>query len=101
MENNKKQLNIDVPESVADSVYSNLAIISHSPTEFVIDFAQIAPAMQKAKVRSRVIITPQNAKRLYRALADNLNKYEQNFGPIKDVNDTIAPFTMNGSAGEA
>ncbi|MBQ6082725.1 MAG: DUF3467 domain-containing protein [Bacteroidales bacterium] len=101
MENNKKQLNIDLPESVADGVYSNLAIISHSPTEFVIDFAQIAPAMQKAKVRSRVIITPQNAKRLYRALADNLNKYEQNFGPIKDVNDTIAPFTMNGSAGEA
>ncbi|MBR4838136.1 MAG: DUF3467 domain-containing protein [Bacteroidales bacterium] len=101
MENNKKQLSIDLPESVADGVYSNLAIISHSPTEFVIDFAQIAPAMQKAKVRSRVIITPQNAKRLYRALADNLNKYEQNFGPIKDVNDTIAPFTMNGSAGEA
>ena len=101
MDNNKKQLNIDLPESVADGVYSNLAIISHSPTEFVIDFAQIAPAMQKAKVRSRVILTPQNAKRLFRALADNLNKYEQNFGPIKDVNDTIAPFTMSGAAGEA
>jgi hypothetical protein len=99
--NNKKQLNIDLPESVADGVYSNLAIISHSPTEFVVDFAQIAPAMQKAKVRSRVIMTPQNAKRLYRALADNLQKYEQNFGPIKDINDTVAPFTMNGSAGEA
>lgn len=103
MDNNKKnQLNIDLPETVADGVYSNLAIISHSPTEFVVDFAQIVPAMQKAKVRSRVIMTPQNAKRLFRALADNLNKYEQNFGPIKDVNDTIAPFTMgSGSAGEA
>ena len=98
--NNKKQLNIDLPESVADGVYSNLAIISHSPTEFVVDFAQIMPAIQKAKVRSRVIMTPQNAKRLFRALADNLNKYEQNFGPIKDVSDTVAPFTM-GSAGEA
>lgn len=100
--NKKNQLNIDLPETVADGVYSNLAIISHSPTEFVVDFAQIVPAMQKAKVRSRVIMTPQNAKRLFRALADNLNKYEQNFGPIKDVNDTIAPFTMgNGTAGEA
>ena len=99
--NNKKQLNVDIPEAVADGVYSNLAIISHSPTEFVIDFAQIAPAMQKAKVRSRVIMTPQNAKRLYRALAENMQKYEQNFGPIKDVNDNMAaPFTM-GSAGEA
>ena len=99
--NNKKQLNIDIPEAVADGVYSNLAIISHSPTEFVIDFAQIVPALQKAKVRSRVIMTPQNAKRLYRALAENMQKYEQNFGPIKDVNDNMAaPFTM-GSAGEA
>ncbi|MCQ2317411.1 MAG: DUF3467 domain-containing protein [Bacteroidales bacterium] len=103
MENNKKnQLNIDLPETVADGVYSNLAIISHSPTEFVVDFAQIVPAMQKAKVRSRVIMTPQNAKRLFKALADNLKKYEQNFGPIKDVNDTIAPFAMgSGTAGEA
>lgn len=100
MENNKKQLNIDLPESVADGVYSNLAIISHSPAEFVIDFAQIVPAMQKAKVRSRVILTPQHAKRLFRALADNLNKYEQNFGPIKDINDNSVPFTM-GSGGEA
>ena len=98
--NNKKQLNIDLPEAVADGIYSNLAIIGHSPTEFVLDFAQIMPAMQKAKVRSRVIMTPQNAKRLFRALADNLNKYEQNFGPIKDVTDNAAPFTM-GSAGEA
>ncbi len=100
MEDNKKQLNIDIPESVADGVYSNLAIISHSPTEFVVDFAQIAPPVQKAKVRSRVIMTPQNAKRLYRALAENLQKYEQNFGPIKDINDTAVPFTM-GTAGEA
>ena len=99
--NNKKQLNIDLPETVAEGVYSNLAIISHSPTEFVLDFAQMMPAVQKAKVRSRVILTPQHAKRLFRALADNLNKYEQNFGPIKDINDNMAaPFTM-GSAGEA
>lgn len=102
MDNNKKnQINIDLPESVADGVYSNLAIISHSPTEFVMDFAQIVPAMQKAKVRSRVIMTPQNAKRLYRALVDNIKIYEKNFGPIKDVNNTTAPFTMGGTAGEA
>jgi len=101
MENNKKnQLNIDLPETIAEGVYSNLAIISHSPSEFVIDFAQIAPAMQKAKVRSRVIMTPQHAKRLFRALADNIQKYEQNFGPIKDISDTVAPFTM-GTGGEA
>lgn len=100
--NNKNQISIDLSETVAEGVYSNLAIISHSPTEFVVDFAQIVPGVQKAKVRSRVIMTPQNAKRLYRALADNLKKYEQNFGPIKDINDTIAPFAMGaGSAGEA
>ena len=101
MENNKKnQISIDISESVADGVYSNLAIISHSPSEFVIDFAQIVPAMQKAKVRSREIMTPQNAKHLFRALAENINKYESNFGPIKDVADNVNPY-ISGNGGEA
>ncbi|MGN0032575.1 MAG: DUF3467 domain-containing protein [Candidatus Limimorpha sp.] len=101
MENKKQnQISIDISESVADGVYSNLAIISHSPSEFVLDFAQIVPPMQKAKVRSRVIMTPQHAKRLFRALAENINRYESNFGPIKDVNDDATPY-ITGNAGEA
>ena len=65
----KKKLNIELPEEVSEWVYSNFAVITHSPTEFVTDFIQIMPGMPKAKVRSRVIMTPQHAKRLLKALA--------------------------------
>jgi hypothetical protein len=86
MENkkNENQMNIELTEDVASGIYSNLAIITHSPTEFVVDFVQIMPGIPKGKVKSRVIMNPQNAKRFLNALADNVSKFEQNFGSIED-----------------
>lgn len=91
---NENQVNIELTEEVAVGVYTNLAIITHSPSEFVCDFIQMMPGVPKGKVRSRVIMTPQNAKRLMNALKDNLQKYEQNFGII-DEGDTSALPPMN------
>ena len=85
MENKQNEMNIDLSEDLATGVYSNLAIITHSPAEFVCDFVQIMPGMPKGKVRSRVIMTPQNAKRFLQALTDNMHKYEQNFGAVEDA----------------
>jgi len=83
MENNeKKQLGIDIRPEVAKGTYSNLAIISHSRGEFVIDFAAMLPGMPKAEVQSRILMTPENAKRLFLALQDNIIKFEGQFGNI-------------------
>ena len=91
----KNQLNIELTDEVAGGVYSNLAIISHSPTEFVVDFVQMLPGTPKAKVKSRIVLSPQHAKHLYKALADNISKYESKFGTIKEIgSDGIAPFSM-------
>ena len=84
MENNENQVNIELTEDIALGVYSNLAIITHSPTEVVSDFIQIMPGMPKGKVRSRVIMTPQNAKRFMKAMIENIQNYENNFGVIED-----------------
>jgi len=81
----ENQINIELGEDVADGVYSNLAIITHSPTEFVVDFVRLMPGVPKAKVKSRIILTPQHAKRLLKALKENIGKYEAVHGPIKDV----------------
>lgn len=94
MENNPdNQITIELKDEVAGGIYSNLAVITHSNAEFVADFIQMLPGMPKAQVKSRVIMTPVNAKRLMQALYDNVQKYEQTFGPINDVeqqnNDTI------------
>ena len=70
-------------------------------TEFVVDFIKLMPASPKAKVKSRIILTPQNAKRLFKALAENISKYESTHGPIKDVNEKLPPFTMGGPAAQA
>ena len=78
------QLNIELPDEVAEGQYSNLAIISHNHSEFVVDFVLMVPNVPKAKVKSRVILTPQHAKRLMMALADNIKKYEVQFGPIHE-----------------
>ena len=85
---NQNQLNIDLPEEIAEGVYSNLAIITHSSSEFVVDFVRIVPNAPKAKVKSRVILTPEHAKRLLGALADNVQKYERQFGPINQPQGT-------------
>ncbi|MDD2981782.1 MAG: DUF3467 domain-containing protein [Crocinitomicaceae bacterium] len=85
MENqNENQINIELNEETASGIYSNLAIITHSQAEFVADFVQMLPGMPKAIVKSRIIMTPQNAKRLMRALIENVQKYEQSMGPIND-----------------
>lgn len=94
----KNQLNIELNDEVAEGKYSNLAIITHSPSEFVVDFAQFLPGTPKAKVRSRIIMTPQHAKRLYKALADNISKYESQFGAIRDGGESMPPFTMGPTA---
>lgn len=87
MENkNENQVNIELSEEISNGVYSNLAIITHSPAEFIADFVQMMPGVPKGKVRSRVIMTPQNAKRLMQALTDNIQKYEQSFGHIDTGN---------------
>ena len=96
MENNndENQVNIELTEEIALGVYSNLAIITHSPSEVVSDFVQMMPGMPKGKVRSRVIMTPQNAKRFMRALIENIQKYEQSFGIIEE-NDNQGMPPMN------
>jgi len=84
MEDNNK-LNIELDNNVAQGSYSNLAIISHSPNEFVIDFIKVLPGLPKAQVSNRIIITPANVKRLLSALQDNINKYEDEFGEIQII----------------
>jgi hypothetical protein len=82
--NKGKELQIDLPLEVADGVYSNLAVISHSQSEFIIDFINMLPGKPKATVKSRVLLSPQNAKNLLLALQDNLSKFENNFGKISE-----------------
>jgi hypothetical protein len=94
MENNQNEMNIELSEDLATGVYSNLAIITHSPAEVVCDFIQIMPGMPKGKVRSRVIMTPQNAKRFLHALNENIQKYEQNFGVIDDPQSGLPPMNF-------
>ncbi len=103
MENNEKNqphLDIELSEEIAEGIYSNLAIITHSQSEFVIDFIKIMPGVPKAKVKSRVLLTPQHAKRLARALADNIQKFEQVNGKIKDM-DTAFPMNFGGPTAQA
>lgn len=95
-QNQNNQLNIELSEEVAEGIYSNLAIINHSPSEFVIDFIKIMPNVPKARVKSRVILTPQHAKRLLQALSDNVSKYELNFGKIKDSETNNIPLHFGG-----
>ena len=80
MENQENHMNIELSEDIALGVYSNLAIITHSPAEVVCDFVQLMPGMPKGKVRSRVLMTPQNAKRFLQALAENIEKYGSAYG---------------------
>ena len=95
------QLNIEISEEVADGVYSNLAIITHSNSEFVLDFVRVMPGVPKAKVKARILLTPQHAKRLMRALADNIAKYEQAHGGIKDTDLPQVPMNFGGPTAQA
>ena len=102
MEENKEkqnQLNIELSEEIAEGIYSNLAIISHSQTEFVVDFVRLLPNVPKAKVKSRIILTPTHAKRLLKALNDNVRKFEQQHGKINDLaQPQLPPMSFNTNA---
>ncbi len=104
MENpeNQNQLQIELSEEMAEGIYSNLAIITHSTSEFVIDFVRVMPGVPKAKVKSRIVLTPDHAKRLLMALGDNVNKFEEQNGDII-INEQMPPFPMNfgGQTGQA
>lgn len=100
---NKNQINIELSEEVAEGTYVNLAMIAHSHSEFVIDFIRIMPGLPKAKVKSRIVITPEHAKRLLAALEENIQKYEQSFGTINESSEGgfNLPLNFGGTIGEA
>jgi len=96
----QNQLNIELDESVADGTYANLAIINHSVSEFVVDFVNVMPGTPKAKVKSRIILTPQHAKRFMKALAENVSRFEKAHGEIKDYEQPPIPMNF-GPTGQA
>lgn len=101
---NKKQINIELGEEMAEGMYVNMFMIGHSNSEFIIDFIKWMPGIPKAKVKSRVILTPQHAKRLLRALQDNIQKYESMFGTIEvpeGGGDMMPPFNLGSPTTEA
>lgn len=108
-QDNKKQqkpnqLNIELPEEVAEGMYANLAIITHSNSEFIIDFIRVMPGVPKARVKSRMILTPAHAKRLLKALKDNIAKYESAHGTIDEggtPNMENFPMNFGGPTPEA
>ncbi len=96
------QINIELSEETAEGIYANLAMIAHSSSEFVVDFIRLMPGVPKAKVKSRIVITPEHAKRLLTALQDNIDKYEKTFGAIKQVEEAPKfPINFGGTVGEA
>jgi hypothetical protein len=101
-EENTQQIDIELGEDVAEGTYSNLAIITHSHSEFIIDFIRMMPGVPKAKVKSRIILTPTHAKRLMMALGDNIQKFEESFGAISNE-ESFPSFPMNfgGPTGQA
>ena len=101
---NSNQINIELSDTVAEGTYSNLAIITHSNAEFIVDFVRVMPGVPKAKVKSRIVLTPQHAKRLLMALKDNIAKYESVHGPIKDSeghSGGLPPMSFGGPAAQA
>ncbi|RBA28732.1 DUF3467 domain-containing protein [Flavobacterium tibetense] len=103
MENNNNpqgQINIELDEKTAEGIYSNLAIINHSNSEFVLDFVAIMPGVPKAKVKSRIILTPQHAKRLLKAMAENIRRFEAQHGEITEGESPNIPLNF-GPTGQA
>ncbi len=102
---NKNQLNVELSEEIAQGTYSNLAIISHSSSEFILDFIRVMPGITKAKVKSRIVLTPEHAKRLLMALEDNVKKFEKTNGPIKisggGHGQMLPPMNFGGPTAEA
>ena len=101
-QNDSNQINIELSEEIAEGTYANLAIITHSTSEFVVDFIRVMPGIPKAKVKSRIVLTPEHAKRLLMALNDNISKYEDQLGVI-NLPDMTPPIPLNfgGPTGQA
>jgi hypothetical protein len=97
----QNQINIEISEEVAEGSYANLAIITHSHAEFVIDFVNVMPGTPKSKVKSRIIFTPQHAKRFMKAMIENISRYEQANGTIKDLEEIQLPLTFGGPTAQA
>ncbi len=95
------QLNIEISEEVAEGTYANLAIITHSHAEFVIDFVNVMPGTPKSKVKSRIIFTPQHAKRFMKALTENISRFESVNGSIQDLEEIQLPFNFGGPTAQA
>ena len=99
------EMNIELTKEEAEGTYANLVMIAHSPEEFILDFIRVVPGVKKARVKSRIIVTPQHAKRLMRALQENINRYEDSYGPIPEPNQNDGggdlPMNFGGSRGKA
>ncbi len=99
------EINIELKEDIAQGIYSNLAVITHSTSEFVVDFVRIMPGVPKAEVKSRIILTPEHAKRLLYALKDNIAKFESVNGTIRNVegvgNQGVIPMNFGGPPAQA
>jgi ribonuclease BN (tRNA processing enzyme) len=96
------QLNIELSDEIAEGIYSNLAIISHSHSEFILDFIRLLPNVPKAKVKSRIILTTHHAKKLLKALSDNIEKFENQFGEIQEQeNPPFPPMNFNTPKAQA
>ncbi|HEV3249507.1 MAG TPA: DUF3467 domain-containing protein [Puia sp.] len=95
------QLNIEISEEVAEGEYANLAIITHSHAEFVIDFVNVMPGTPKSKVKSRIIFTPQHAKRFMKALTENISRFETINGKIQDLEEVQLPLNFGGPSAQA
>lgn len=96
-ENKQPSLQLELPQDVAQGEYANFAIITHSSSDFIVDFARVLPGVPKAQVKSRVILAPEHAKRLLAALQENIFRYEREFGPIKiptQEDRAVAPFDV-------
>jgi hypothetical protein len=100
-EQQQNQLNIEIDEAVAEGQYANLAVITHSHAEFVIDFVNVMPGTPKSKVKSRIIFTPQHAKRFMKALNENIKNFEANNGAIKDLEEVQIPLNFGGPTAQA
>jgi hypothetical protein len=101
---NQHQISVELKEDIAQGIYSNLAIITHSPSEFIVDFIRVMPGIPKAEVKSRIILTPEHAKRLLHALKDNMAKFEATHGPIKvgeGQGSMMVPMNFGGPSAQA
>ena len=100
-EQQPNQLNIEISEEMAEGTYANLAIITHSMSEFIIDFVSVMPGTPKSKVKSRIIFTPMHAKRFMKAIKENIERFEATNGTIQDMEQVEIPFNFGGPTAQA